>query len=214
MVTLCYHMDSMNAREKRRITMDELLLARARNGNAEAFEELMTPMENMIWRVCWHYTGNREDAADCSQESMLKIWRNLGGYRGDCSFESWVYRIAANCSLDMLRRNKRDRSVSIEPMTEQGFDPPDPAPGTEEAAVAATEKEEMRQWIAELPEDQRDALVLTQLEGRSYQEAAEMTGVSEGTVKSRVSRARARLQERLAERSGSSGKNRGKGVRS
>ena len=84
---------------------------------------------------------------------MIKIWRNLGGYRGDCSFESWVYRIAANCSLDMLRRNKRDRSVSIEPMTEQGFDPPDPAPGTEEAAVAATEKEEMRQWIAELPEE-------------------------------------------------------------
>ena len=88
----------------------------------------------------------------------------------------------------------------MEPLAEQGFDPPDPSPGTEEQAVAAAEKEEMRQWIAELPEEQREALILTQLEGRSYQETAEMTGVSEGTVKSRVSRARTRLQERLAER--------------
>ena len=193
--------------------MDELLLARAKSGSDEAFEQLMTPLENLIWRVCWHYMGNREDASDCGQETMIKIWRNLSGYRGDCTFESWVYRIAANCCLDALRRRKRDRNVSMEPLAEQGFDPPDPSPGTEEQAVAAAEKEEMRQWIAELPEEQREALILTQLEGRSYQETAEMTGVSEGTVKSRVSRARTRLQERLAERTQRTGRITGKEAR-
>ena len=98
--------------------MDELLLRRARNGDAEAFEALLTPLENRIWRICWHYTGNREDASDCGQETMVRIWRNLGSWRGDCAFESWVYRIAANCCLDALRKKKRDKSVSIEPMAE------------------------------------------------------------------------------------------------
>lgn len=179
--------------------MDELLLRRARNGDAEAFEALLTPLENRIWRICWHYTGNREDASDCGQETMVRIWRNLGSWRGDCAFESWVYRIAANCCLDALRKKKRDKSVSIEPMAEQGFDPPDPSPGTAEQVEQSEERARLRQEIADLPEEQREALVLTQLEGLSYQETAELLQVSEGTVKSRVNRAKARLKERLSD---------------
>ncbi|MBO7661833.1 MAG: RNA polymerase sigma factor [Clostridia bacterium] len=179
--------------------MDELLLRRARDGDEEAFEKLITPLEGLVWRVCWHYTGNREDASDCGQEAMVRVWRYLDGYRGDCAFESWVYRIAANVCLDFLRRRKRERQVPLEPMKEQGFDPPDPAPGTEEQAVAREEKERLRSLIAQLPEEQRDALVLTQLEGKSYQEVAALLGVSEGTVKSRVNRARTRLKEQMEE---------------
>ena len=177
--------------------MDELLLRRAGNGDAGAFEALVTPLENRIWRICWHYMGNREDASDCGQETMIRIWRNLGAWRGDCAFESWVYRIAANCCLDALRKKKRDRSVPMEPMAEQGFDPPDPSPGTAEQAEEAEERAQLRREIAGLPEEQREALVLTQLEGLSYQETAAMLQVSEGTVKSRVNRAKARLKERL-----------------
>ena len=178
--------------------MDELLLRRAQSGDPEAFERLMEPLEQLVWRVCWHYTGNREAAEDCGQEAMIRIWRNLANYRGDCALESWVYRIAANCCMDWLRKKKRDRSVSMEPLAEQGFDPADEAPGTEEQAVAKDERQRLREAVALLPDDQREALVLTQLERVSYEETAKVLGVSEGTVKSRVNRAKARLKEILS----------------
>ena len=178
--------------------MDELLLRRAQSGDPEAFERLMEPLEQLVWRVCWHYTGNREAAEDCGQEAMIRIWRNLANYRGECALESWVYRIAANCCMDWLRRKKRDQSVSMEPMAEQGFDPADDAPGTEEQAVAKDERRRLREAVALLPDDQREALVLTQLERVPYEEAARALGVSEGTVKSRVNRAKARLKEILS----------------
>ena len=177
--------------------MDELLLRRARDGDVQAFEQLLTALEPMVWRVCWHYTGERESASDCGQEAMIRVWKNLKLYRGDCAFESWVYRIAANCCMDYLRKKKRDRSESLEPLREQGFDPADPAPGTEDRVVASDEHARLRSCIAALPEEQRDALVKTQLEGRSYEDTAAFLSVSEGTVKSRVNRAKARLKELL-----------------
>ena len=128
--------------------MDELLLRRAQGGDPEAFGQLMQPLEQLVWRVCWHYTGNREAAEDCGQEAMVRIWRSLGNYRGDCALESWIYRIAANCCMDWLRKKKRDRSVSIEPLREQGFDPADIAPGTEEQAVR---KDESRRLDGQKP---------------------------------------------------------------
>ena len=179
--------------------MDELLLRRAQRGDPGAFEELIGPLEQLVWRVCWHYTGSRETAEDCGQEAMLRIWRSLDSYRGDCALESWVYRIAANCCMDYLRKKKRDRSVSVEPLREQGFDPADPSPGTEEQVEAADAHRRLREAIALLPEDQREALILTQLEKVPYEEAARSLGVSEGTVKSRVNRAKARLREILSE---------------
>ena len=177
--------------------MDELLLRKAQRGDPEAFGRLMEPLEQLVWRVCWHYTGDREASSDCGQEAMIRVWRALEGYRGDCAFESWVYRIAANCCMDWLRKKKRDRSVSIEPMKDQGFDPADTSPGTEAQVIAKDERRRLREAIALLPEDQREALVLTQLERVSYEEAARMLEVSEGTVKSRVNRAKARLKEIL-----------------
>ena len=180
--------------------LDELLLRRAQNGDPEAFGQLMEPLEHLVWRVCWHYTGSREAAEDCGQEAMIRIWRSLESYRGECALESWVYRIAANCCMDWLRKKKRDKSVSVEPMREQGFDPADPSPGTEEQVIAKDERHRLREAIALLPDDQREALVLTQLEKVPYEEAAQALGVSEGTVKSRVNRAKARLKEILSEK--------------
>ena len=137
-------------------TLDELLLRRAQRGDPEAFEQLMTPLEQMIWRVCWHYTGDREAASDCGQDTMVRVWRGLEKYHGDCAFETWVYRVAANCCLDYLRKKKRDRSESIEPLREQGYDPADPKAGTEEQVIKADEKKRLRECIARLPEDQRE----------------------------------------------------------
>jgi RNA polymerase sigma-70 factor (ECF subfamily) len=129
---------------------------------------------------------------------MIRIWRNLAEYRGECALESWVYRIAANCCMDWLRKKKRDKSVSMEPLQEQGFDPADPSPGTEEQVVTEDEHRRLREAITQLPEDQREALILTQLEKIPYEEAALALGVSEGTVKSRVNRAKVRLKEILS----------------
>jgi RNA polymerase sigma-70 factor (ECF subfamily) len=179
--------------------MDELLLHRAQRGDPEAFESLMGQMEALVWRVCWHYTGSREDAVDCGQETMVRIWRGLSSFHFECAFETWVYRVAANCCLDFLRKRKRDKAESLEPLREQGFDPPDPAPDTEEQALRKEEHARLREAVAALPEDQRDALVLTQLEGRSYEEAARLLETTEGTVKSRVARARDKLKRIFAE---------------
>ena len=178
--------------------MDDLLLRRAQQGDPEAFEILMTDhLESLVWRICWHYTGNREDASDCGQETILKIWRSLPSFRSDCAFDSWVYRIAANVCLDFLRKRKKEVTTSLEPLKELGFDPPDPGPGPEAQVLRDAERENLRQAIAALPEDQRDALILTQLEGKSYAEAAVLLSTNEGTVKSRINRARARLKECL-----------------
>ena len=87
----------------------------------------------------------------------------------------------------------------MEPLKEQGFDPADPSPGTEEQAVQKDERRRLREAIRQLPDDQREALILTQLEKVPYEEAAQALGVSEGTVKSRVNRAKARLKEILSE---------------
>ena len=181
--------------------MDELLLRRAQQGDPEAFESLMEDFESLVWRICWHYTGNREDASDCGQEAMIRIWRSLPSFRSDCAFQTWVYRLTANCCLDMLRRRKRGNCIPLDSLQDEGFDPPDPSPGPEAQALYQEEQDQLRQAIARLPDEQRDALVLTQLEGMAYAEAALMLGVTEGTVKSRVNRARARLKEYLAEKS-------------
>ena len=176
--------------------MDELTLRRAQKGDAGAFEALVTPYEAMIWRVCWHYTGHTEDARDCAQEALLKAWRSIGAYRRDCSLESWLYRICASVCVDFLRGKKRARTEPLE----EGFDRPDPAAGPDEQAVAREEREALRQALAMLPEDMRTVLILYALEKKKYEDIAAITGTAVGTVKSRLNRARQRLQEILAER--------------
>ena len=180
--------------------MDELTLRRAQKGDAQAFEALMTPYEPMLWRVCWHYTGHTEDARDCAQEALLKAWRSISAYRQDCSLESWLYRVCASVCVDFLRRRKRSDAVPLSAMQEEGFDPADPSPAPDEGLIARQQREALRGAIAQLPEDMRTVLILYALEKKRYEDIAAITGTAVGTVKSRLSRARQRLQEILAER--------------
>lgn len=180
--------------------MDEILLRRAQKGDTAAFEQLITPHEALVWRVCWHYTHHTEDARDCAQEAMVKAWRSLPQYRGDCALESWLYRIAVSCCLDFLRRHKRQAALSADQLAETGFDPADPAPQPEEQAIRRDEKQQLYQAIDSLPEDMRTALILSAVEGRKYEEIAQITGVAAGTVKSRINRARQKLSEMLFSR--------------
>lgn len=179
--------------------MDELILRRAQKGDASAFEQLVTPYEQMIWRVCWHYLHHREDAMDCAQEVMLKAWRSIGQYRQDCGFSSWLYRIAGSVCIDFLRKQKRMvDSDSMDAMAENGFEPADDSPTPEAALLDRESTGDITHALDQLPADMRTVLILYALEKQRYEEIAQITGVSVGTVKSRLNRARRKLAAILA----------------
>lgn len=180
--------------------MDELILRRAQKGDAHAFEQLVTPHEQTVWRVCWHYTHHPEDAKDCMQEAMLKAWRAIGQYRGDCALETWLYRIASTVCLDFLRRRKRlPLTESADEMAEAGVQPVDGAPTPDEALLNAESTAQLRAAIDSLPGDMRTVLILYALEGQTYEAIADMTRASIGTVKSRLSRARQKIAKYLSD---------------
>jgi len=179
---------------------DEFTLRRAQKGDAQAFERLVTPHEQTIWRVCWHYTHHQQDAQDCMQEAMLKAWRAIGQYRGDCALEKWLYRIAATVCLDFLRRQKRlPATESADEMAETGIQPVDASPTPDQAALNAESNDQLREAIDNLPGDMRTVLILYALQGQPYETIAEITRTSIGTVKSRLNRARQKIANFLAD---------------
>lgn len=179
--------------------LDEFTLRKAQKGDPHAFERLVTPHEQMLWRVCWHYTHHQEDASDCLQEAMLKAWRAIGSYRGECALSTWLYRIASTVCLDFLRKRKRlPETESADEMSEDGFMPVDPSPTPDESILKAESTAHIRAAMDALPGDMRTVLVLYALEGLGYEEIARTLGISVGTVKSRLNRARQKIAKYLA----------------
>lgn len=179
--------------------LDEFTLRKAQKGDSQAFERLVTPHEQMLWRVCWHYTHHQEDASDCVQEAMLKAWRAIGSYRGDCALSSWLYRIASTVCLDFLRKRKRlPETESADEMSEEGFSPVDPSPTPDESVLKAESAAHIRAAIDALPADMRTVLILYALQGLGYEEIALTMDTSVGTVKSRLNRARQKIANFLA----------------
>ena len=181
--------------------LDEFTLRRAQKGDAQAFETLVTPHEQMLWRVCWHYTRHREDAADCLQETMLKAWRAIKSYRGECSLKSWLYRIAVTVCLDFLRKQKRlpETESADELAEDKGFTPADDSPTPDEAVIRAESADNIRAAIDALPAEMRTVIILYALQGMPYEEIAEATSTAVGTVKSRINRARQKIAAYLAD---------------
>lgn len=180
---------------------DEFTLRRAQKGDSSAFEMLVTPHEQMLWRVCWHYTRHQEDAADCLQETMLKAWRGIKAYRGECSLSTWLYRIASTVCLDFLRKQKRlpETESADELAEDEGFTPVDDSPTPDEAVIRQESADNIRAAIDALPADMRTVIILYALQGMQYEEIAEVTRTSVGTVKSRISRARQKIAKYLAD---------------
>ena len=190
--------------------MNQLTLKRAKNGDADAFAELLTLYRPLIRKVCRHYMRNTEDAEDAAIEAETRLWLGLEGYKRNDNFEGFVYRIAANACLSILKHLQTQKAgggtstISLDGMrisedSEQTFDPPDPSEDVEAKIIKKAENAYLRKCLLSLPEDQHDALYLTQIQGVSYEEASKMLGVSEGTIKSRVSRARERIKGMMAE---------------
>lgn len=175
--------------------MDVLTLKRAQKGDPAAFEALFTPLEGRVYRTCVHMMGPGEDARDCAQEALLKAFRTLKDFRGDCALESWLHRLCINVCLDALRKKKLRAAQSLDALMDEGFGPAAPADGPYESLEKKERMEAVRQAIAGLPEDQRLAFTLVVLEELPYEDAAERLGTAVGTVKSRVNRAREKISK-------------------
>lgn len=175
--------------------MDALTLKRAQKGDPAAFEALFTPLEGRVYRTCVHMMGPGEDARDCAQEALLKAFRTLKDFRGDCALESWLHRLCINICLDALRKKKLRAAQSLDALMDEGFGPAAPADGPYEALEKKERMEAVRRAIAGLPEDQRLAFTLVVLEELPYEVAAERLGTAVGTVKSRVNRAREKISK-------------------
>ena len=159
----------------------------------------MAEHERKMYAVALRMCGNREDAQDCLQESMLRIYRSIGSFKGQSSFGTWVYRITMNTCLDELRKRKSRQSASLDNLVESGFSPTDGVNTPEKQAVNSEQRRVLNTAIQSLPEEMRSAIVLRDIQGFTYDEIAEMQDANIGTIKSRISRAREKLRQILRE---------------
>ncbi len=178
---------------------EERLISHAVAGDSAAFSELMTLHERRMYAVALRICANREDAQDCLQDAMLRIYRSLGSFKGQSSFSTWVYRITMNTCLDELRRRKSRNATSLDNLLDNGWSPSDDDNAPERHALASEQRRVIDRAIAELPEDMRSAVVLRDVQGFSYDEIAEMLEANIGTIKSRISRGREKLRLILRE---------------
>ena len=177
-------------------TMDDrALTARARAGDGAAFAQLVERHQGMVYALALGKTGHPQDAEEVVQTAFLKAWQGLPNFRGEAAFSTWLYRLTVHAAVDLLRQRRQHLSLDDPDL------PPLPA-GTAGPEAQVQENDRRRQlWeaIDALPEGLRTPFLLREVEGRSYQEIAQALGVAEGTVKSRLARARAKLRAALAD---------------
>ena len=180
------------------MVIEDVRIQRARAGDLAAFNELVTEYQSLVCNLCMRMLGQQQAAEDAAQDAFINAWRSIGSFRGPSGegFRAWLLRIAANLCRDELRRRGRRPSSSLDTALEAGMpDPPDEEPLPEESALNAELRGSLEAALAELPEEQRTAIVLCDVEGLDYAEIAVAMRTSLGTVKSRISRARLRMRE-------------------
>lgn len=183
--------------------MDEIrVIKEAQKGSVAAFNQLVMAYQGTAYNVAYRVIGNGDAAADACQEAFLKAYQAIKQYRGG-SFKSWLLRIVTNACYDQLRYKSRRPVTSLEDMAENSDDHSEKlisdSERPEESILRGELNELIQFGINRLPEDQRVILVLSDIQGFSYQEIAEVMGQPLGTVKSRLSRGRQRLRDFLME---------------
>ena len=183
----------------------ERLVKMSADGNEQAFAQLVSIYEDSVFNMAMYITQNREDALDVSQEVFLKLWRTLDSFRWECSLKSYLMKLTKNAALDLKRRASCRQTVSLTVENDDGeesqMDLPDPSEDANpEMAYLRREKiEKVRRAIAKLDEDHRQVIVMREINGMSYREISDTLGINEGTVKSRINRARESLKKILTE---------------
>ena len=173
-------------------------LARVAAGDTGAFTGLVEAHQERLLRLCERLLGDPEEARDAAQEVFLKAFRKAGEVRPMGQVYTWLYRIAVNLCLNKLRRRKLVRFLRFETDPEEldapAFDPPDARPDPISALESRRRWQSTRKAIAKLPDNQRAVLILVRFEGLSYRQTAEVLGITEGAVESRLFRAMRRIE--------------------
>ena len=177
---------------------EDALAGRAAAGDTAAFAALVRRHQARVFGFILRMTGMRDEAMDLTQDTFMKAWQALPGWRPEARFGTWLLQIARNAALDALRRRQ---SVQFAPL-DDALPVADLRPGPEDVFAARQRSACLEVALARLPADQREILLLREIEGLSYDELATVLGVQEGTVKSRLARARAALSERLRRTAG------------
>jgi RNA polymerase sigma-70 factor, ECF subfamily len=189
-------------------TLEHSLKA-AQRGEVAAFNTLLQLHQRQVYNVCYRTLGNAEDAADATQDALLNAFRAIKSFNGSASgLRSWLLRIAVNTCYDQLRRRQRKPTESLDALHTADADTEptlaerlkDPRPGPEQHSLDAETARHIQHAIDQLPPEQRLTVVLCDVQGLSYDEAAQIMAIELGTVKSRLSRARAQLRVMLAEK--------------
>ena len=174
------------------------MIAAAQRGDDQAFELLVREHQKNVYNLAFKLTGSEEDALDASQDAVLRAFQNLKSFRFESRVSVWLYRLTYNASMDIIKKSRRGRIVPL-PTDEEGseLDIPDDAPPPEEAVQRREELESVRRAVLELDPDKRRIILMREYQNMSYTAIAQALGVEEGTVKSRLARARMALAEKL-----------------
>jgi RNA polymerase sigma-70 factor, ECF subfamily len=183
---------------------DHALLEATRTGDEDAFAELVGRYRNQITNYIYRMTNDYEEAVDLAQETFVRLYRAADRYQTTHAFSTYIYRIATNLAISELRKRKRRRLVSLTGLviSRDGreavdFNPPDERPLQDVTLVDSERREAVQRAINTLPEKYRAPLVLRDVQGKSYDEIAAILCTSEGTVKSRINRARNFLRDKM-----------------
>ena len=180
---------------------ERILIQRAAEGDTESFEALILSCKDKAYGIALRYLKNEEDAMDAVQESFIKIYKGLPNFNFESRFDTWVYRIVTNACSDLYRKNKKNSKI-VRLSNAYGddddsadFDIPDTRESPEERSERKEESSYILRCLDMLSAEHREAIILRDIKGFSYEEISEILDCSLGTVKSRISRARLRLKE-------------------
>lgn len=177
------------------------IIVKVRSGDADAFEALVLEHQNKVYSLALRMVGNEEDARDMAQEAFIRAFNSLGSFRGESKFSVWLYRLTSNICIDFLRGRAKRRTVSLSREDEDGYEGELEIPDERFSPEAGLERSELREAVRrgleQLTPEYREILLLREINGLSYDEIGRALNLEEGTVKSRIFRARKKLCEIL-----------------
>ena len=181
---------------------EEDLIEKAKAGDVKSFEILIANYKKRAFNIAYRMLGNLEDANDVTQESFLKIYRSIDKFKGKSSFSTWLYSIVSNTCIDFIRKNRKKTTISIDTnYDEDGYEIE--IADEKNTTESLFEKKEIIRSIHDainrLNHDQKIVIILRDIQGFSYFEISKILNISEGTVKSRISRGRKNLKNLLEE---------------
>lgn len=172
----------------------ENIVARARRGDADAFEQLVVAYRDQVFRLALRMCGNAADADEVAQEAFLSAWKGLPNFRGDSQFSTWLYQLTSHAAIDLMRREKRQ--IAAEDIADVSA--ADPGPSPQQQAEQSETRQVVRDAVLQLTPEYRQIVVLRYLEELSYEEIGAALQLPAGTVKSRLNRAKSQLKDILS----------------